>query len=199
MNISLPKHNDPIARFAMIVLILVVAVFAVVVPQLSATRAEAPRAAGQDLVLQPRIQLEATPRLATPLTTPPAADRQNVASFPTAQRIDLQATAAAEQAAADQAAADRAAAEQAAAQAAADRAAAEQAAAQAAADRAAAEQAAAPQPQALPTAVIAGMTPSGVLIVATPAPGDPGFAESFSDPNPAATCKFIAQVSCPRP
>jgi hypothetical protein len=43
------------------------------------------------------------------------------------------------------------------------------------------------------------MTPSGVLIVATPAPGDPGFAESFSDPNPAATCKFIAQVSCPRP
>ena len=189
MNISLPKHNDPIARFAMIVLILVVAVFAVVVPPLSATRAEAPRAAGQDLVLQPRIQLEATPRLATPLTTPPAADRQNVASFPTAQRIDLQATAAAEQAAADQAAADRAAAEQ--------------AAAQAAADRAAAEQAAAPQPQpqpqALPTAVIAGMPPSGVLIVATPAPGDPGFAESFSDPNPAATCKFIAQVSCPRP
>jgi hypothetical protein len=114
VNISLPKHNDPIARFAMIVLILVVAVFAVVVPPLSATRAEAPRAAGQDLVLQPRIQLEATPRLATPLTTPPAADRQNVASFPTAQRIDLQATAAAEQAAADQAAADRAAAEQAA-------------------------------------------------------------------------------------
>lgn len=198
MNLTLPKHHDPIARFAMIVLVLVVAVLAVVLPPLAATRAEAPRAAGQDLVLMPRISQEATPRLATPPATSPAADRQNVASFPTAQRIDLQATAAAEQAAADQAAADRAAAEQAAAQAAADRAAAEQAAAQAAADRAAAEQAAAPQPQALPTAVIAGMTPSGVLIVATPAPGDPGFAASFAQPDPSATCKFIAQLNCPK-
>lgn len=198
MNLTLPKHHDPIARFAMIVLVVAVVVLAVVVPPLSATRAEAPRAADQDLVLQPRIQLEATPRLPTPAQATPVADGQNVASFPTAQRPDLQATAAAEQLAAaeqaaNQAAADRAAAEQAAAQAAADRAAAEEAAAQAAAQ-------AAPQPQAQPTVVIAGTTASGVMIIATPtaAPGQPGFAESFGEPDPSATCKFISQVTCPK-